>query len=89
MAFSLAKFARASTHANSDIPTLWAYSTSDTQADINTTGYFNDVSGQVNVGDVIMAHVGSGAVVLFNVLSNASGVVDVADGLALGVADID
>jgi hypothetical protein len=77
--------------AHSDYPVLWAYyHATDAQADVNTEGYFNDASDDVNVGDVIMAHLGgSGAVVLFNVLSNAAGVVDVADGLALGVTDTD
>ena len=75
--------------SNSDVPTLWSYSTSDNQATINTSGYFNDATDDLTVGDVIFAHIGSGAVVMFNVLSNASSVVDVADGLALGTTDTD
>jgi len=74
---------------NSDVPTLWSYSTSDNQATINTSGYFNDAADDLTVGDVIFAHIGSGAVVLFPVLSNASSVVDVADGTVLAVTDTD
>ncbi len=74
---------------NSDAPTLWSYSTSDNQATINSAGYFNAAADDLSVGDVVMAHSGSGAVVLFNVVSNDGSTVDVADGLALGTTDSD
>lgn len=75
--------------SNSDAPTLWTYSTADTQATVNTSGYFNDASADLTVGDLIFVHHGSGAVVQYAVNSNASGVVDVTDGLATGTTDTD
>jgi len=71
---------------------LWAYSTTDTQATVNTAGYFNAAAGYLNVGDVIIANVdiaSARAVYMFWVNANAGGVVDVTDGLALGTTDTD
>lgn len=73
-------------------PTLWSYTTVDTQADVNTSGYFNDASAILSVGDLIYGYVdsdGTPAAVLFYVLSNASGVVDVNDGTVLAATDSD
>ncbi len=75
--------------ANSDWPTLWSYSTADSQATVNTSGYFDAAADDLNVGDVIMCHHGSGTVVLYPVLSNDGTTVDVADGLPLGTTDTD
>jgi hypothetical protein len=44
------------TSANSAIPTMWGYSTTDATAAVDTSGYFNGVAGQVQVGDIIMAN---------------------------------
>jgi hypothetical protein len=73
-------------------PQMWSYTapTADAIADINTSGYFNDASDVLKVGDLI--HVWDSSVptsTLVTVLSNASGVVDVSDGTALSVADAD
>lgn len=92
MAFEKTKFVPLSAQANSDAPRWWSYRTDDTQADVNTSGYFDSVSERVNVGDVIYGHVdadGTPAYVLFAVVSNASGVVDVSDGTAITATDTD
>ena len=71
-------------------PQMWSYKSADAIADINTSGYFNDASDVLKVGDLI--HVWDSSVPtanLVSVLSNASGVVDVSDGTALSVADAD
>ena len=73
-------------------PQMWSYTApgTDVIADINTSGYFNDASDVLKVGDLI--HVWDSSVptsTLVTVLSNASGVVDVSDGTALSVADAD
>ena len=73
-------------------PTVWSYTTVDTQADVNTEGYFNNASEIMSVGDLIYGHVdtdGTPAAILFYVLSNASGVVDVNDGTVLAATDTD
>ena len=56
MAFDKSKWSRMTTSANSAIPCMWGYSTTDATADIDTAGYFNGVAGDVQVGDMIMAN---------------------------------
>lgn len=73
-------------------PSIYAYKTADTIATVNTSGYFNDLSDTLEVGDLIycVTSTGSTAVcTLTQVLSNASGVVDVADGTTLAATDSD
>ncbi len=90
MALVLTDFKHGDTTGNA--PGIHAYTTVDTQADVNTSGYFNNLSATLSVGDLIYAAVdtdGTAGYVLFPVLSNASGVVDVADGTVLAVTDTD
>jgi hypothetical protein len=73
-------------------PQMWSYTApgTDTLADINTAGYFNNAHSVLKVGDLVYlwdASVPTASLVV--VLSNASGVVDVSDGTALSVADAD
>lgn len=73
-------------------PTLWSYTTADTIATVNTAGYFNNASLMLDVGDLIYCWTSSGGTavaVLAQVLSNAAGVVDVADGTVLAATDTD
>lgn len=91
MAFSKTTFATLGGF-NADTVNVWVYKTADTQATINTAGYFNDMSNQLSVGDLILAWVATGgtpAFVQFVVVSNASGVVDVADGVTVALTDSD
>ena len=72
--------------------TLWHYKTPDTAATVDTSGYFNDASGMLRVGDFIFANASitdtaqSG---VFIVNSNAGGVVDVADVSSFGATNTD
>lgn len=71
---------------------LWHYKTNDLATDVDTAGYFNGASRYVQVGDVIIAHVdadGTPAFGQFAVVSNAAGVVDVANMVSLSGADTD
>ena len=72
-------------------PQMWSYSTTDSLATMNTEGYFNSVSDEVKVGDLIYVHDSNtptaSLVVVLSV--TAAGVVDVSDGTALSVADSD
>lgn len=73
-------------------PQIFAYSTSDTIATANTAGYFNEVSDEVAVGDMIFVNsstAGTLVATLVYVLTNASGVVDVNDGTTLANTDGD
>ena len=73
-------------------PTMWSYTTTDTIATANTAGYFNDASLVLGVGDLIYLQTSTGGTrvaVLAQVLSNAAGVVDIADGTVLAATDTD
>ncbi len=72
--------------------TLWHYKTNDDAAVVDTSGYFNDAAGMLRVGDFIFGNFdldrtpSHGVMV---VLSNAGGVVDVADAVAFGADNND
>lgn len=71
-------------------PRLWMYSSADAIADVNTEGYFNDASDLLGIRDVIfVVDTATPTTTIVNVLSNASGVVDVSNGLAVPETDTD
>jgi len=71
-------------------PSLYTYTSADAIATVNTSGYFNDLSDTLAVGDIIFVHDSATPTMsIVVVLSNASGVVDVSDGTAVSVADAD
>lgn len=71
-------------------PSIYTYTSTDAIADVNTSGYFNDLSDTLAVGDIIFVHDSATPTMsIVVVLSNASGVVDVSDGTAVSVADAD
>lgn len=78
--------------SNSDVPTLWVYSTTDTAATVNTAGYFNDAADDLNINDVILVASSTGGTPVLSwmyVNANASGVVDVTDGVVITATDTD
>ena len=92
MAYDSAGFTTFSAAKRGNAPAMYGYKTADTIATVNTEGYFNDLSDTLEVGDVIycVTSTGSTAVcTLTQVLSNSSGVVDVADGTTLAATDGD
>jgi len=73
-------------------PQMWTYTTADAKTDVDGAGYFNAVSDDVTVGDIIYSYASTGGTAtatLHIVLSNASGVVDVSDGTVIAVTDSD
>lgn len=71
---------------------FWGYKTADTGATVDSSGYFNDVAANLQIGDRIFASVNTGATIAFGqlvVTSNSGGVVDVADLDAVGATDTD
>jgi len=73
-------------------PAIHSYTTADAIADVNTSGYFDNLSAILAVGDLIYcwtSNAGTPVAVLTQVLSNAAGVVDVADGTVLAATDLD
>tara|TARA_R110002074_G_scaffold199993_1_gene367902 strand:+ start:467 stop:748 length:282 start_codon:yes stop_codon:yes gene_type:complete len=71
-------------------PCLWSYKTTDAKTVVDAAGYFNDVSGDVSVGDMIYSFASTAGTATASwhvVVSNASGVVDVGDGNVMAVTD--
>lgn len=75
-------------------PQLWTYTTTDSAATVDTSGYFNAIASILKVGDIIFrVTTSSGSVstagmhVVMSV--SAAGVVDVADTTALTVTNTD
>lgn len=73
-------------------PAMWTYTSTDAKTDIDGSGYFNDVSDEVSVGDIIYSWASTGGTATASwhvVVSNASGVVDVGDAVTIAVTDSD
>ena len=71
-------------------PSIYTYTSADAITTVNNSGYFNDLSDTLAVGDIIFVHDSATPTMsIVVVLSNASGVVDVSDGTAVSVADAD
>ena len=67
---------------------LWFYTSTDALSAVRVSGYFNDASDMMNVGDVVFVYDSDAPTMGISVvLSNASGVVDIADGTALTMTD--
>ena len=92
MPFDKSGWAVDGSHFNEKLPRMHKYTTTDTQADVNTSGYFNGVASECSVGDTILATVdtdGTQATVEFLVLTNDGTTVDVSDGTAAATTDTD
>jgi len=74
-------------------PAMYVYTTTEAHTAVDASGYFNDLSDILNVGDMIIVHGSTGGtrtVTMHIVVSNSSGVVDVSDGTTIGaVSDSD
>lgn len=71
-------------------PRLWVYASTDAQATVRASGYFNDASDLLGVRDVIFTiDTSTPTTYICNVLTNASGVVDISDGLQVPETDTD
>ena len=71
-------------------PQIWTYTSADAIATVNTSGYFDGASSLLKVGDIIFVYDSATPTMsIVFVLSNASGVVDVSDGLTVTATDTD
>ncbi len=73
-------------------PQIWSYTSTDAKTVIDASGYFNDASDLLKVGDLIYVHGDTGGTRTYSlapVVSNASGVVDTGDGTAISATDSD
>ena len=87
MAFSATGLSRLAGASNIN---LWAYTTTDAIATVNTAGYFNDAANMLAIRDVIIvADTNTPTTSFVSVLSNTGTVVDVSDGTAVAETDGD
>ena len=89
MAFNAANLHRLSGASGT---AFWKYLTTDTQADVNTAGYFNDAANMLNLHDIICVAAdtdGTPAVFYTYVNANDGSTVDVVDGVAITSTDSD
>ena len=73
-------------------PSIYTYSSTDAQSVIRFLGYFNAVSSILKVGDIIFCYSATGGTPVMStayVVSNASGVVDITDGVTITATDTD
>lgn len=71
-------------------PQMWTYTSVDAIATVNSAGYFNNMSDDLSVGDVIFVHDSNTPTMsIAMVASNASGVVDITDGTTVAMTDSD
>ncbi len=90
MAFSSTGWNTIAANKAGNAPSLYSYKSSDTQATINTAGYFNSLSTILSVGDVIFVYATTTpSLVITYVNSNSGGVVDIADGTTVSATDTD
>jgi hypothetical protein len=92
MAYSSTGFTTVAASKAGAAPSIYAYKTTDAIADVNTAGYFNELSTILSVGDLVYCVTSTGTTAvatLVYVVSNASGVVDVNDGTTLANTDTD
>ena len=90
MAFSSTGWNTIAANKAGNAPSLYSYKSADTQATINTSGYFSSLTTLLAVGDVIFVYDSTTpSLVITYVNSNASGVVDIADGTTVSATDTD
>ena len=93
MAFSATGFNAIGGQSKSgNAPSIWTYASTDAQSVIRVSGYFNSVSSVLKVGDIIFCYSATGGTPVMStayVVSNASGVVDITDGVTVTATDTD
>jgi hypothetical protein len=90
MAFSSTGWNTIAANKSGNAPSLYSYKSADTQATINSSGYFDTLSTLLKVGDVIFVYDSTTpSLVITYVNSNSSGVVDIADGTTVSATDTD
>jgi hypothetical protein len=91
MAFSSTGWNTIAANKSGNAPSLYSYKSTDTQATINTSGYFNTVATLVNVGDVIFIYDATTPSLVISYVNSvtSAGVVDIADGTTISATDTD
>jgi len=91
MAFNKDGFATIAASKAGNAPSVYSYKTADTQATVNTSGYFNSISSLLKVGDIIFVYDSTTPSLVLTYVNavSAAGVVDIADGTTVSETDTD
>jgi len=91
MAFNKDGFATIAASKAGNAPSVYSYKTADTQATVNTSGYFNSIASLLKVGDIIFVYDSTTPSLVLTYVNavSAAGVVDIADGTTVSETDTD
>ncbi len=90
MAFSATGWNTVAAGKAGNAPSIYTYKSADTQATINTAGYFNPLASILKVGDVIFIYdTTTPSMVISYVNANDGTTVDIADGTTVSATDTD
>ena len=91
MAFAMSGLTAIGQSKRGNAPGLFLYKTADTQATVNTAGYFNSIASLLTVGDIIFVYDSTTPSLVLTYVNQvtAAGVVDIADGTTVSATDTD
>lgn len=90
MAFSATGWNTVAAGKAGNAPSIYTYKSTDTQATINSAGYFNALASILKVGDIIFIYdATTPSLVLSYVNANDGTTVDIADGTTVSATDTD
>lgn len=90
MAFSSTGLVTVASSKRGNGPSMYLYKTADTQATVNSSGYFNSLASMLEVGDIIFVYdTTTPSLVITYVNGNTGTVVDIADGTTVSATDTD
>jgi hypothetical protein len=91
MAFAMSGLTAIGQSKRGNAPGLFLYKTADTQATVNTAGYFNSIAALLTVGDIIFVYDSTTPSLVLTYVNQvtAAGVVDIADGTTVSATDTD
>lgn len=91
MAFNADGFSTIAASKAGNSPSMYSYKTADTQATVNTAGYFNSIASLLKVGDIIFVYDSTTPSLVLTYVNQVTtaGVVDIADGTTVSATDTD
>jgi hypothetical protein len=91
MPFNADGFSTIAASKAGNAPSIYSYRTADTQATVNTAGYFNSVASLLKVGDVLFVYDSTTPSLVLTYVNQVTtaGVVDIADGTTVSATDTD
>ncbi len=86
MAYDSTGFATIAASKRGNAPSVYMYSSAEAKATVTGSGYFNDLSDTLEVGDLVIIYdSNTPTMTLSVVMSNSGGTVDLSNGTAVDV----